>query len=131
MAARQGLYDPSHEHDACGVGFIAHIKNRKSHEILAKGIEILHNLAHRGAVGSDPLAGDGAGILIQLPEKLFQGEARRLGFALPEAGHYGVGMVFLPRNPETRRECEATITRLISTEGQTLLGWRDVPVDST
>src|SRR5487761_293711 len=128
--ARQGLYDPAHEHDACGVGFIANIKNRKSHDLVANGIRILDNLAHRGAVGSDPLAGDGAGILIQLPEKLFQGEAQRLRFALPAAGHYGVGMVFLPRNPETRRECEATITRLIAAEGQTLLGWRDVPVDS-
>ena len=128
---RQGLYDPAHEHDACGVGFVAHIKNRKSHDIVANGIQILHNLAHRGAVGADPLAGDGAGILIQLPDRLFREEAKRLGFALPEAGRYGVGMVFLPRNPETRRECEAGIARLIAAEGQTLLGWRDVPVDST
>ncbi|MGH6969571.1 MAG: class II glutamine amidotransferase, partial [Stellaceae bacterium] len=90
LPARQGLYDPAHEHDACGVGFIAHIKNRKSHDLLAKGIEILHNLAHRSAVGADPLAGDGAGILIQLPEKLFRAEAERLGFTLPVAGQYGV-----------------------------------------
>jgi glutamate synthase (NADPH/NADH) large chain len=128
--ARQGLYDPAYEHDACGVGFIANIKNRKSHGLLADGIRILDNLAHRGAVGSDPLAGDGAGILIQLPEKLFHDEAKRLGFALPAYGEYGVGMVFLPRNAETRRECEATIAHFIAAEGQTLLGWRDVPVDT-
>ncbi|HEY3916448.1 MAG TPA: glutamate synthase large subunit [Stellaceae bacterium] len=129
MQARQGLYDPRYEHDACGVGFIANIKNRKSHAILAHGIEILHNLAHRGAVSADPLAGDGAGILIQVPDRLFRAEAERLKFTLPELGAYGVGMVFLPRNPETRRACEQVIAHFISAEGQTLLGWRDVPVD--
>ncbi len=129
MVARQGLYDPRYEHDACGVGFVANIKNRKSHKILADGIRILHNLAHRGAVSADPLAGDGAGILIQIPDKLFRIEAKRLKFTLPEPGRYGVGMVFLPRNPDTRQACEATIARLIAAEGQTLLGWRDVPVD--
>ncbi|HVA13975.1 MAG TPA: glutamate synthase large subunit [Stellaceae bacterium] len=129
MQARQGLYDPRYEHDACGVGFIANIKNRKSHAILAQGIEILHNLAHRGAVSADPLAGDGAGILIQLPDRLFRSEAERLGFSLPEPGAYGVGMVFLPRSAETRRACEAVIAHFVAAEGQTLLGWRDVPVD--
>src|ERR1700749_2764678 len=131
MQARPGLYDPRYEHDACGVGFIANIKNRKSHGILAHGIEILHNLAHRGAVSADPLAGDGAGILIQLPDRLFRAEAERLNFKLPEPGAYGVGMVFLPRNPETRRTCEEVIADFIAAEGQTLLGWRDVPVDTT
>jgi glutamate synthase (NADPH/NADH) large chain len=129
MQARQGLYDPRYEHDACGVGFIANIKNRKSHGILAQGIEILHNLAHRGAVSADPLAGDGAGILIQLPDRLFRAEVARLGFALPELGAYGVGMVFLPRTAETRRACEEIIANFVASEGQTLLGWRDVPVD--
>ena len=129
MQARPGLYDPRYEHDACGVGFIANIKNRKSHGILAQGIEILHNLAHRGAVSADPLAGDGAGILIQLPDRLFRAEAERLNFKLPEPGAYGVGMVFLPRNPDTRRVCEEVIAHFIAAEGQTLLGWRDVPVD--
>jgi glutamate synthase (ferredoxin) len=129
MQARQGLYDPRSEHDACGVGFIANIKNRKSHAILAQGIEILHNLAHRGAVSADPLAGDGAGILIQLPDRLFRAEAERLKFALPALGAYGVGMVFLPRHPDTRRACEEVIAHFIAAEGQTLLGWRDVPVD--
>ncbi|HUZ73300.1 MAG TPA: glutamate synthase large subunit [Stellaceae bacterium] len=131
MAARQGLYDPRHEHDACGVGFIANIKNRKSHSILIDGIKILGNLAHRGAVSADPLAGDGAGILIQLPDRLLRAEAAGLGFALPEPGRYAVGMVFLPRHAETRAACEATIAELVATEGQTLLGWRDVPCDGS
>jgi glutamate synthase (NADPH/NADH) large chain len=131
MQAGQGLYDPRYEHDACGVGFIANIKNRKSHRIIAQGIEILHNLAHRGAVSADPLAGDGAGILVQLPDRLFRAEAKRLNFALPELGAYGVGMVFLPRHAETRRTCEEIIANFVAAEGQTLLGWRDVPVDPT
>ncbi len=130
MVLRQGLYDPRNEHDACGVGFVAQIKNRKSHHILMDGIKILENLAHRGAVGADPLAGDGAGILIQLPDRLLRAEAARLGFALPEYGKYGVGMVFLPRHPETRAACEETIEHLIAAEGQALLGWRDVPCDT-
>jgi glutamate synthase (NADPH) large chain len=129
MQARQGLYDPRYEHDACGVGFIANIKNRKSHRIVLDGINILHNLAHRGAVSADPLAGDGAGILIQLPEKLFRDEAKRLKLNLPEAGKYAVGMVFLPRADETRRVCEEGIERQVKAEGQIFLGWRDVPVD--
>ncbi|HTC18495.1 MAG TPA: glutamate synthase central domain-containing protein, partial [Stellaceae bacterium] len=129
--ARQGLYNPASEHDACGVGFIAQIKNRKSHAIVADGIRILDNLAHRGAVGADPLAGDGAGILIQLPDRLLREEAKGLGFALPAPGHYGLGMVFLPRHDGTRRLCEDTIARLVAAEGQTLLGWREVPVDSS
>ena len=130
MADRQGLYDPKFEHDACGVGFIAQIKNRKSHRIVLDGIKILENLAHRGAVGADPLAGDGSGILIQLPDRLLRGEAARLGFELPELGRCGVGMVFLPRHADTRAACEATIAHFIAAEGQALLGWRDVPRDS-
>src|SRR5579864_8500783 len=97
---RQGLYDPRNEHDACGVGFIANIKNRRSHGLVADGIRILLNLAHRGAVAADPLAGDGAGILVQLPDKLFRAESKRLGFPLPAPSDYGVGMMFLPRNAE-------------------------------
>jgi len=129
MEARQGLYDPRYEHDACGVGFIANIKNRKSHRIVLDGINILHNLAHRGAVSADPLAGDGAGILIQLPDRLFRAETKRLKLNLPEPGKYGVGMVFLPRHDETRRVCEEGIERQVAAEGQIFLGWRDVPVD--
>ena len=131
VPVKQGLYDPRNEHDACGVGFLAHIKNRKSHDIVENALKILCNLAHRGAVSADPLAGDGAGILLQLPTKLFNAEAERLGFTLPPQGRYAVGMVFLPRNPETRKACEETIARFVATEGQRLLGWRDVPVDSS
>ncbi len=130
MVLRQGLYDPANEHDACGVGFVAHIKNHKSHRIVLDGLKILENLAHRGAVAADPLAGDGSGILIQLPDRLLRAEAQRLKFKLPPAGSYGVGMVFLPRHAETRADCEETIAHYIAAEGQTLLGWREVPRNS-
>ena len=128
--ARQGLYDPQNEHDACGVGFIAHIKGHKSHDIICKGLEILKNITHRGAVGADPKAGDGAGILVQMPDAFLQAEASTSGIRLPELGHYGVGMLFLPRNPEHRTVCETIIADYIRAEGQALLGWRDVPVDN-
>jgi len=121
VPTRQGLYDPRNEHDACGVGFIAHIKNEKSHAIVADGIRILLNLAHRGAVSADPLAGDGAGLLVQLPDDLFRAEAKRLGFRLPKVGHYGVGMMFLPRNEMTRRACEETLEYFVAAEGQRVL----------
>jgi len=124
----QGLYDPRYEHDACGVGFVAHIKNTKSHDIVARGLNILCNLEHRGAVGADPLAGDGAGILIQVPDRLFRAEAARLGFALPPVGDYAVGMMFLPQDVDARRVCEETLEQFTRAEGQTVLGWRDVPV---
>jgi glutamate synthase (NADPH/NADH) large chain len=122
-----GLYDPRNEHDACGVGFIAHIKGQKSHDIVCQGLEILKNLTHRGAVGADPLAGDGAGILIQLPDTFLRKQA---GFELPALGQYGVGMIFLPQNADYRKTAEAIVERFIVAEGQVLLGWRDVPVDS-
>ena len=128
---RQGLYDPANEHDACGVGFIAHIKGRKSHAIVEQGLQILKNLNHRGAVGADPLAGDGAGILIQIPDALFREDMATQGVTLPPAGQYGVGMVFLPKEPASRLACEYEIERAIKDEGQTLLGWRDVPRDNT
>ncbi|AAU91702.1 glutamate synthase, large subunit [Methylococcus capsulatus str. Bath] len=128
---KQGLYDPRHEHDACGVGFIAHIKGKKSHDIILQGLEILKNLTHRGAVGADPLAGDGAGILLQLPDAFLRKECAKLGITLPEAGHYGVGMLFLPRDAQKRRSCEEILTQYVTAEGQTVLGWRDVPVDNT
>src|ERR1700745_183466 len=102
VPTRHGLYDPRHENDACGVVLIAHIKNQKSHAIVADGIRILLNLAHRGAVSADPLAGAGAAVLVQLPDKLFRAEPKRLVFRLPKVGHYGVGMMFLPRNENTR-----------------------------
>ena len=128
--AKQGLYDPRNEHDACGVGFVAHIKGKKSHEIVSNGLTILNNLTHRGATGADPLHGDGAGILVQIPDAFFREELNKQGVALPAAGEYGVGMIFLPRNSESRRACEAAIERTVRYEGQTLLGWRDVPCDN-
>src|SRR5512146_219399 len=127
---RKGLYDPAHEHDACGVGFVANIKGRKSHSIIEQGLTILRNLNHRGAVGTDPKASDGAGVLIQIPDKFFREEMAKQGVKLPPAGQYGVGMVFLPRDPASRIACEYEIERAIKDEGQVLLGWRDVPVDN-
>ncbi|MDH4151027.1 MAG: glutamate synthase-related protein, partial [Betaproteobacteria bacterium] len=130
LPAPQGLYDGAHEHDACGVGFIANIKGKKSHDIINQGLTILRNLTHRGAVGADPKASDGAGILIQIPDTFFREEMAKQGVKLPPAGQYGIGMVFLPREPASRLACEYEIERAIKDEGQTLLGWRDVPVDS-
>jgi glutamate synthase (NADPH/NADH) large chain len=127
---KQGLYDPQHEHDACGVGFVADIKGRQSHGIVRQGLQILENLTHRGAVGADPLAGDGAGILLQIPDNFLRAECAALGMELPAAGCYAVGMIFLPRQARTRAECEALIERTIDDEGQVLLGWRDVPTDN-
>ncbi|MSQ59822.1 MAG: glutamate synthase subunit alpha [Betaproteobacteria bacterium] len=126
----QGLYDPRNEHDACGVGFVAHIKGKKSHAIVEHGLQILRNLTHRGAVGADPLAGDGAGILIQMPDQFFRAEMAKQGMTLPPLGEYGVGIVFLPQEPASRIACEYEIERAIKDEGQTLLGWRDVPRDN-
>ncbi|MGX2039583.1 glutamate synthase large subunit [Methylocaldum sp. MU1018] len=131
MPAKQGLYDPRHEHDACGVGFIAHIKGHKSRDIVRNGLEILKNLTHRGAVGADPLAGDGAGILIQMPDAFLRDKCAALGTALPDYGRYGVGMLFLPRNPEHRAVCEKIVEDVVRAEGQSVLGWRDVPVDDS
>src|SRR5579883_2177844 len=127
----QGLYSPAQEHDACGVGFVADMHNRKSHEIIGMGLEILRNLDHRGAVGADPEAGDGCGMLVQIPHRFFTGEAHKLGFTLPEPGDYAVGAFFLPRDPEGRRTAEAIIEKMVVAEGQILLGWRDTPVDSS
>ena len=118
----QGLYDPANEHDACGVGFVANIKGKKSHEIIEQGLTILKNLTHRGAVGADPKASDGAGILIQMPDTFFREEMAKQGTKLPPFGQYGVGMVFLPREPASRFACEYEIERAIKNEGQVLLG---------
>jgi glutamate synthase (NADPH/NADH) large chain len=129
LPPKQGLYDPANEHDACGVGFVAHIKGKKSHDIVVKGLSILNNLRHRGATGADPLHGDGAGLLVQIPDPFFREEMNGKSVKLPKAGAYGVGMVFLPRNPAARAACVREIERAIANEGQQLLGWRDVPVD--
>ena len=127
---RQGLYDPRNEHDSCGIGFIADIKNRKSHKIVRDGLTILENLTHRGAVGADPMAGDGAGILIQIPDRLMRAEAERLGFELPPPGEYAVAMVFMPQNKTTQKECQFALELIATEEGQKVLGWRDVPRDN-
>jgi glutamate synthase (NADPH) large chain len=125
----KGLYSPASEHDACGVGFVAHIKGEKSHAIVQQGLKILENLDHRGAVGADKLMGDGAGILIQLPDALYREEMARQGVELPPPGEYGVGMIFLPKEHASRLACQQELERAIKAEGQVLLGWRDVPVD--
>ena len=124
-----GLYSGANEHDACGVGFVAHIKGEKSHAIVQQGLKILENLDHRGAVGADKLMGDGAGILIQLPDALYREEMARQGVELPPPGEYGVGMIFLPKEHASRLACEQELERAVKAEGQVLLGWRDVPVD--
>ena len=126
---QHGLYDPSNEHDACGVGFVAHIKGEKSHGIVQQGLKILENLDHRGAVGADKLMGDGAGLLIQLPDALYREEMAAQGVTLPPAGEYGVGMIFMPKEHASRLACEQERERAIAAEGQVLLGWRDVPVN--
>ena len=127
---RQGLYDPRHEHDACGLGFIAHIKDKKSHAIVVQGLQLLTNLTHRGATGADPLQGDGAGLLLQIPHRFFVGACDNLGIPLPEPGEYGIGMMFLPRDPGARAACQHEVERAVVAEGQEVLGWRDVPVDN-
>jgi len=127
----QGLYDPRNEHDACGIGFVVDIKNRKSHQPIRQGLEILANLGHRGAVGADPLAGDGAGILIQLPDAFLRAECATLGIELPAFGDYAVAMVFLPRDSLVRGHSEAALQRTVAAEGQIFLGWRDVPTDNS
>ncbi|GAB2179946.1 glutamate synthase-related protein [Denitratisoma sp. agr-D3] len=131
LPSRQGLYDPAHEHDACGVGFVAHIKNKKSHAIVEQGLAILKNLEHRGATGYDPKLGDGAGILLQLPDAFLREETKKLGIALPKAGDYACGMIFLPQSANGRAACESAIARIVCEEGQTFLGWRDVPRDNS
>ncbi|GKQ56312.1 glutamate synthase-related protein [Sphaerotilus sulfidivorans] len=128
--AAGGLYDPTQEHDACGVGFVAHIKGQKAHSIVEQGLKILENLDHRGAVGADPLMGDGAGILIQIPDEFFRAEMAKQGVDLPPPGEYGVGMIFLPKEHASRLACEQELERAVKAEGQVLLGWRDVPVDA-
>src|SRR5215210_2973540 len=127
----QGLYHPKNEKDSCGVGFIADMKNVKSHGIVEQGLSILKNLAHRGAVGADPMMGDGCGILVQIPHRFFAEECAAIGIALPEPGQYGLGHLFMPRDKDGRKVAQKIIEKAIKDEGLTLLGWRDVPVDNT
>jgi len=128
---KQGLYDPQFEHDACGLGFVVNIKGQKSHQTVSDALQILVNLDHRGAVGAEPNTGDGAGILLQVPHDFLVAQTAKLGFTLPAFGQYGVGMIFLPKDPALRDGIKAEIAKIISAEGQTLLGWRDVPVNNS
>jgi len=130
LPAKQGLYDPAHEHDACGVGFVVNMRGEQSHEIVRSGLEILVNLTHRGACGCDPLTGDGAGILTQIPDGFFREQAERLKVKLPTKGDYGVGTLFLPRDTAERRFCEARMEAIAAEEGQKLVAWRNVPIDN-
>jgi len=129
--SRQGLYEPFYEHDACGVGFVANIQGQASHEIVRNGLEVLINLEHRGACGCDPKTGDGAGLLMQTPHSFFAEEAEHLKFQLPERDRYGVGMLFLPDDANDRAAVKAIIAKTVEEEGQSVLGWRDVPRDSS
>ena len=130
LSKTQGLYQSNQEHDACGVGFVAHIKGHKSHAIVSQALKILENLDHRGAVGADKLMGDGAGILIQIPDALYREEMALQGVALPPFGEYGVGIIFLPKEQASKQACEQELERAIQAEGQVLLGWRDVPINA-
>src|SRR3984957_17720118 len=123
----QGLYHPSQEHDACGIGFVANIRGVRSHDIITNGIQVLLNLAHRGACGCDSETGDGAGVLIQIPHKFYARECAKLGFELPLPGSYGVGMTFLPVERQPRLQCEGILERIVREEGLSVLGWRDTP----
>ena len=127
LPPKQGLYDPANEHDACGVGFVAHIKGKQSHEIIQHGLTILERLHHRGAVGADPRAGDGAGLLLQVPDAFFRAV---VDFELPAEGEYAVGMLFLPRDDAGRADAQKIVEGYIAFEGQRLIGWRDVPVEN-
>src|SRR6266849_4356611 len=127
--AAQGLYDPRHEHDACGVGFVVNVKGKKSHTIVRQALQVLINLLHRGACGCEPNTGDGAGILLQTPDKFLRRECDRLSIPLPGPKEYGCGLVFLPRDPEQRDRVRALLHSIVEEEGQRMLGWRDVPTD--
>ncbi len=128
---KQGLYDPAYEHDACGMGFVVNISGVKSHDILDQALTVLENLSHRGAQGADENTGDGAGILLQLPHEFFKRECEVLGFDLPDAGEYGVGMIFAHKYDEFRKEQILMFEKIVKEEGQTVLGWREVPIDKT
>ena len=133
MASRRekGLYDPRNEHDACGVGFVANIKGRKSHDIIRRGLQILVNLDHRGAVGADPLVGDGAGCMIQMPDGLLRDWAGKRGLELPPPGRYAVAMCFLPMDEAARAVAVAHFEHFVRAEGQSLFAWREVGIDTT
>src|SRR5262245_6027601 len=126
-----GLFDPKREYDACGVGFIASLKGTATHQTIKDALYILENLEHRGAVGADPIAGDGAGLLIQIPHAFLAEECAALKIKLPKPGHYAVGHLFMPRVERLREHCERVWMRIIREEGLEFLGWRSVPVDNS
>ena len=125
------LYDPRNEHDACGVGFVVDIKGRKSHGVIEKGLQVLLNLLHRGACGCEANTGDGAGVLVQMPDRFLRKATRDLGFALPPPGQYGAGLVFLPKGRAERAQLRQLIERTVAAERHAVLGWRAVPVDDS
>ena len=131
LSKKQGLYDPQFEHDSCGVGFVCHIKGHKSNAIVRQGIEVLHRLAHRGAVGADPKTGDGAGILIQMPQEFFKKVAHENKIDLPSPEFYGTGLIFLPQAVKERSFCKETLEKIVGEQGQVVLGWRPVPIDDS
>src|SRR5262249_22972509 len=126
-----GLYDPRNEHDACGVGFVVDIKGRASHAIIKKGLQILLNLLHRGACGCEANTGEGAAVLLQMPDRFLRKVTARLGVALPPAGWYGAGLVFLPRDRAEREQVRALVERTVQDNGHAVLGWRPVPGDDS
>jgi glutamate synthase (NADPH/NADH) large chain len=128
-AARDGLYRPDTERDACGVAFVATLERTPSHAVIEQALTVLENLEHRGGVASDPQTGDGAGVLVQIPHALLEDECKRLGIPLPAAGTYGLGMLFLPRDPRTQQAAKHLIERIVDEEGQFVLGWRAVPTN--
>src|ERR1700722_4207961 len=127
----QGLYDPSNEHDACGVGFICHIKGQPSHEIVSNALLMLENMNHRGACGCEENSGDGAGILVRVPDSFWRAKCKDLGITLPKAGDYAVGVIFMCKDPAGRKLCEAVFERVAREYDMVVLGWRDVPVDNS
>ncbi len=131
LPPKQGLYDPQFEHEACGVGFVVNIKGHKSHQLIQDGLQVLLNLDHRGACGCEANTGDGAGILMQTPHEFLQKVTDKLGFKLPAARQYGVGMLFMPQNRDEREAVKTAFAKVVTDEGQTLLGWRDIPTDNS
>src|SRR3954469_25330510 len=130
LPPKQGLYDPQFEHDACGVGFVVNIKGKKSHEIIKQGLQILLNLDHRGACGSESNSGDGAGILFQMPDRFLRKACAEANIPLPPLGNYGVGMIYLPQDAAERANCEKILGDIVQEEGQTVLGWRTCPTSN-
>ena len=131
LPVKQGLYDPRFEHDACGVGFVVHVKGERSNSIVRNALTVLRNLDHRGAAGAEENTGDGAGILLQIPHEFFQRVCQQEGFELPCRGTYGVGMLYLPQDSEQRERCMGMVEQFVRDEGQHVIGWRHVPTNPT